>query len=189
MSVIDWVKAHPLPAAGGVGAVGVVGLVLYEKHKAASASGSSTSSTAAGAPAYATPGNPADLNSIGSDVATQFGQLQGGVQTSLDQFASQLQGAVTALQAIPPQNAPVTTPAPVSSTPAPGPAPASTSTSVPVSSAPAKSFVTVTPYPSTLGTLSGIAGYEHESLATVESLNPQIKNPNLIYPGEQVRVK
>lgn len=37
--------------------------------------------------------------------------------------------------------------------------------------------------------LSVIAEKHGESLQTLESLNPQIKNPNLIYPGESVRVK
>lgn len=37
--------------------------------------------------------------------------------------------------------------------------------------------------------LSVIAERHGESLGTIESLNPQIKNPNLIYPGQSVRVK
>lgn len=37
--------------------------------------------------------------------------------------------------------------------------------------------------------LSVIAERHGLSLAQIESLNPQIKNPNLIYPGESVRVK
>lgn len=38
-------------------------------------------------------------------------------------------------------------------------------------------------------TLSGIARKFHETLKQIEALNPQIKNPNKIYPGEKVRVK
>ena len=37
-------------------------------------------------------------------------------------------------------------------------------------------------------TLSGIAAAHHMSLSEVESLNPQIKNPNLILPGETVHL-
>jgi LysM repeat protein len=37
-------------------------------------------------------------------------------------------------------------------------------------------------------TLSGIAAAHHMSLAEVEALNPQIKNPNLILPGETVHL-
>lgn len=36
--------------------------------------------------------------------------------------------------------------------------------------------------------LSGIAAHEGESLSYLESLNPQISNPNLIYPGQQIEV-
>jgi len=38
-------------------------------------------------------------------------------------------------------------------------------------------------------TLSGIARAYGTTLNTVIALNPQIKNPNLIYPGDRVRVK
>ncbi len=37
-------------------------------------------------------------------------------------------------------------------------------------------------------TLSGIAARYHISLAQIEHLNPQITNPDLIYPGEKVKV-
>lgn len=49
-------------------------------------------------------------------------------------------------------------------------------------------FVTVTKFPSQYGTLSGIAQANNVPLSQVEKLNPQIKNPNLIYPGQKVRV-
>ena len=38
-------------------------------------------------------------------------------------------------------------------------------------------------------TLSGIARAYGTTLSAVIALNPQIKNPNLIYPGDRVRVK
>jgi LysM repeat protein len=65
---------------------------------------------------------------------------------------------------------PTTTPAP----PAPTP--------------PAARYVTVQKWPSQLGSLSGIASKYGLSLARLEQLNPQIKNPNLIYAGQQVRI-
>lgn len=49
-------------------------------------------------------------------------------------------------------------------------------------------YVTVEPWPAQLSTLWGIAQHVGKSLATIEALNPQIKNYNLIYPGQQVRV-
>jgi LysM repeat protein len=37
-------------------------------------------------------------------------------------------------------------------------------------------------------TLSGIAANAGESLASIEAANPQISNPNLIYPGQVIQV-
>lgn len=49
-------------------------------------------------------------------------------------------------------------------------------------------FITVKPWPDKLSTLWGISQHVGKSLATVEALNPGIKNPNLIYAGQQVRI-
>ena len=38
-------------------------------------------------------------------------------------------------------------------------------------------------------TLSGIAGLYHTTVARLLALNPKITNPNLVYKGEQIRVK
>jgi len=38
-------------------------------------------------------------------------------------------------------------------------------------------------------TLSAIARAYGTTLSAVIALNPQIKNPNLIYPGDRIRVK
>lgn len=53
---------------------------------------------------------------------------------------------------------------------------------------PQEIFVTVTPWPTPLSTLWGIAQKYGLSLQRIEQLNPQIKNPNLIYPGQKVRI-
>ena len=37
-------------------------------------------------------------------------------------------------------------------------------------------------------TLSGIAAKHHTTLKNLQNLNPQIKNPNLIYPGDAIRL-
>lgn len=37
-------------------------------------------------------------------------------------------------------------------------------------------------------TLSGIAAHEGVSLSALEAANPQITNPNLIYPGQQIKI-
>ncbi len=49
-------------------------------------------------------------------------------------------------------------------------------------------YVTVTPWPSQDSTLWGIAQANGMSLTTVEALNPQIRDYNLIYPGQQIRI-
>ena len=38
-------------------------------------------------------------------------------------------------------------------------------------------------------TLSGIAAKFHTSIANLMALNPQIKNPNLIYAGKTIRIR
>lgn len=56
---------------------------------------------------------------------------------------------------------------------------------------PQRQFVTVgqwTPNPAWNTTLSGIAQHEGTTLTRIEALNPQISNPNLIYPNQQVRI-
>jgi hypothetical protein len=52
-----------------------------------------------------------------------------------------------------------------------------------------KKYVTVTHWPDKLSTLFGIAQANGLTLSQIEALNPQIHNPNLIYAGQQVRVK
>jgi hypothetical protein len=37
-------------------------------------------------------------------------------------------------------------------------------------------------------TLWGISNHEHVSIATLLKLNPQIKNANLVYPGERIKI-
>jgi LysM repeat protein len=45
-------------------------------------------------------------------------------------------------------------------------------------------------YPVVSGdTLSGIAARHGLTLSALLKLNPRIKNPNLIYPGQKIRVK
>jgi len=55
----------------------------------------------------------------------------------------------------------------------------------PVTAAKTRRYVTVV----SGDTLWAIAAREDMSLQALIALNPQIKNPNLIYPGEQVRVE
>lgn len=49
-------------------------------------------------------------------------------------------------------------------------------------------FATAAQWPNPLGSLSGIASHYGISLQKIEQLNPGITNPNLIHPGEQIRI-
>lgn len=97
-------------------------------------------------------------------------------------------------------------PTPTSAPPTPGPTPAPPTPAPPAQiGQPPRPRPVPTPTPTpaqyvTVGTwqngnppwnsyLSGIAAHEGESLSYLESLNPQISNPNLIYPGQRVEVR
>ena len=83
---------------------------------------------------------------------------------------------------------PVST-APVAPIRAPIPAASAPTPSAPAGAA--SQYVTVgtwTPNPAWNTTLSGIAQHEGVTLTRIEQLNPQISNPNLIYPNERVKV-
>lgn len=85
-----------------------------------------------------------------------------------------------------------TTPTPpVTSSPPPPPAspPPPSSTTGPTAGSPV--YVTVGHYgvdPISITTLSGIAAAHGTTVARLLQLNPQITNPDLIYPGERIRV-
>jgi surface antigen len=48
--------------------------------------------------------------------------------------------------------------------------------------------IRVTPWPSALGSMGGIARTEHVSLAALERANPQVRNPNRIYVGQLINI-
>ena len=76
----------------------------------------------------------------------------------------------------PPAAAPPPTPKPV---PVPVPVPGPT---------PQAKFVTVQKWPDALSTLWGISQKYGLTLTRIEQLNPQIKDPSLIFAGQQVRI-
>lgn len=80
---------------GAVAAVGLGGYALY-KRRQANAGSATVASDAAGA----SPGNPAALNTVGTDVATQLGQFGAAQQQALDQFAGQLTQSLDGLQVV-----------------------------------------------------------------------------------------
>jgi LysM repeat protein len=77
------------------------------------------------------------------------------------------------------------TPAP---TPVKKPIVVTTPVKKPTAPAPQEKYVNVQAWPQPLSTLSGIASKNGITLERLEQLNPQIKDPNLIYPNEKVRI-
>lgn len=144
--------------------------------------------------------------SQGSSTANQSPDLsQGGfVPSNISTALDSINAAISGLQnEINQQNTTTTTgtvpagpgglnPPPPTSNPIPNPPPVSAPPAPPAQ--PQPQYVTVTPWPSTFGSLWGIANFEGISLARIEQLNPQLYNQrpgsgwNLIYPGQQVRI-
>lgn len=111
------------------------------------------------------------------------------INQSINGLANQIGGGGGTTTTSPPTNPPPTNPPPTYPPPVLHPIPAPLPP--PVKFQPL--YVTVTHWTPTNtpwnSTLSGIAQHEGVSLNRIESLNPNIKNPNLIYAGQQVRVK
>lgn len=91
----------------------------------------------------------------------------------------------------PPPTPPKPTPKPGTRPPAPKP-PAPKPTPKPAPK-PVPKYVTVARFtsknPPWNSTLSGIAAHEHTTVAALLRLNPSIKDPDLIHPGQRIRVK
>lgn len=107
------------------------------------------------------------------------------INQSINGLANQIGGGGGTTTTPPPTTPPPTTP-PVNLPPPIQPKPVPPGTFHPW-------YVTVTHWTPTNtpwnSTLSGIAQHEGVSLNRIESLNPNIKNPNLVYAGQQIRVK
>lgn len=155
--------------AAKVGAVGAAGVVIYVLVKRNGSAASSSGDIAAGSSLAGTPGNPASVNTVGTDVASQLGQFEQAQQAALTEFGKTLNDALKGLN---PPAAPPTASSPPKSSP-----PASTA-----------KYDYATKYPSQKGTLSGIAAANKITLSQIEKLNPQITDPNKIYPGQKIRV-
>jgi LysM repeat protein len=172
-----------LYAGGVVAAVGAY--ALYQRKKTTGSSAASTPATTC------TIYTGAGLDTTGTDVASWLGSQSGQFQDILTQFQKQLTDTLTALQkggTTAPTPSPTPKPKPVPS-PAPAPNPGGPTHGNPN---PAPKSVTVAKFTSTNpawnSTLSGIAAKEGTTVSHLLALNPGIKNPNLIYPGQSVRI-
>jgi len=164
------------------GAVAVGGYALYRRRKAAaSSSATTTDATGSTTPATYVPGQFPDTS--GTDVAAWLSQAEPGIEADV--------AAYIAAHPTTPDNPAPGTPNPGSGGPTTNPKP---KPKPPAPKPPTgQQFVTVTKYTGSgspwSSTLSGIAGHDHETIAQLLKLNPDIKNPNVIHTGERIRVK
>lgn len=163
----------------GIG--GAVGLYALWQRKKSGGTGPASAAGANTASGYTGVGGTFD--STGTDVAAYLGQFSGQVQNQLDAWTNTLTGALSGMTPPTPTGAPPANPSPpIWSGPAVSPAP----------SASHPSFVTVVPFtsrnPPWNSTLSGIAGHTGTTVSALLKLNPGISNPNIIHPGQQIRV-
>ena len=150
--------------AVGAAAAGVVVLAIITiRNKQSSA----------GQPSVDTNGNLTSTNG-----ATSVADLLKGLGYDTTTSAALATGTQATAASTPPAAVAV---APAPSNNAPKPVPASTAR-----------YVTVTPWsPGSTGdtTLGNIAArYDQGNLSRLLQLNPSIKNPNVVYPGQQIRI-
>ena len=168
-----------------------------------SSTGSSTSTTGTPTPSGSLASSTGVPTAQTTDSTNAYNSLTGYMQAILQQLqqsASSAASAVTNPTSTPasssgstnsttgassaPTSAPAVNPPPAASVPTPAPTPAPTATP----SAPASQYITVGRWPNWNGSLWGIAQHQGITLSRIEQLNPQISNPNLIYPNQQVKV-
>lgn len=128
-------------------------------------------------------GNPANLNTVGTDVAAQLGQFDASMAAQLAEFGQSLTETLEAIKDMDDGSAPKppVKPVPIIKKPAPRKVPRDP-----------RRYVTVVPWRRSgtpwNSTLSGIASRYKTSIATLLRLNPTIKNRNVIHPGQRIRV-
>lgn len=165
-SAPPWVWISLILAAG----VLVVSWLIYRNQATANANGTSSTSSSAGQ-------GTVPLDGAGQplwNTADTSGMMTGNV-TDLANLLAYLQSTQT-------PNPPAT------ATPPPPP---SGTTTTPGGNNGAQYF-TVQKYSAANwrnSTLAGIAGMYNTTVGKLQSLNPNITNPNLVYQGEQIRVK
>lgn len=127
-------------------------------------------------------GNPAALNTVGTDVAAQLGQFDASINAQLTEFAQTLTETLEAIKDM--DDGSPSKPPPVKVIPK-KPAPRK----VPRDP---RRYVTVVPWrrggTPWNSTLSGIASRYKTTVAQLLKLNPTIKNRNVIHPGQRIRV-
>lgn len=145
-----------------------------------------TAGGASGQPGTATP------QAMTSDSTSALSNLTGYMQTILQQLQQLGSGASGSGTGSASSGSGSGTGSSGNPTPSPTPAPAPKPSPAPAPAPAPSRYVTVSPWTAQNtpwnSTLWGIAQHEGESLSRIEQLNPQIANPNLIYPGQRVNV-
>jgi hypothetical protein len=165
--------------AGGVGLTGLAAFVAVRKKKAAGAQGAYD--VAAGSSLAGTPGNPASINTVGSDVAAQLGQFGASIQTQLNDYQKTLTTSLAGISV------------PVTPSPAPSaPTKAATPAAATAKAASSAGYITTGKYgvdPTSKTTLSGIASANKTTVSALMKLNPWITNKNVIPAYKPIRIR
>lgn len=195
------IEAHPVLASVIVGGVGLVATIYFMKRSKSSTSTNTqnvcTDSNGnivdcnTGLPIGTSGGFSLQPTNNNSDILTAIGNLSQAIQNLIQNQNNPTSNPT-------PNPTPNPIPQPINGTGLPNPGTGTlhpgggggtkpSPTPQPIAQ---KRYVTVAQWSSTNtpwnSTLWGIAHHYGESLATIEKLNPQIKNPNLIYKGQKV---
>lgn len=198
-----WIAGHHGQAAAAGGAVVVVGFALYQRRKAAAANGTSSSGLSGLLGTDTTGASTGTSSGVGiagltgapdTSLTDMQNTLQDQLNTALGQFQSNVNSQISAIPAGPRGPAGPAGPAgkaPTPPAPAPRPkAPAPTPRRTPTPPKPQPAAATHQNYTVRPGdTLTAIARRFRISLPLLESRNKQIRNPNLIFPGQTVHIK
>jgi LysM repeat protein len=165
----------------------VVGAFLWWRNRQQAAAGNATATAAAGAVPTAATSEELMAAGLYQPPNITYNVPSPNIEQGVEEASPG-----TGVGPLPP--VPVTTPP----TPAPPPVPTAKPPTPPVSSPvskmapaaptpPTPKYITVTPWPTLTSTLWGISQKVGVPLARIEALNPNIRNPNVIYAGQSIR--
>lgn len=183
-----WENHQMIMMAIGLGVLLLTAVLVFRKSSASSNAANNTTAAGGGIPTVQT-----------SDTATAINQQNTSIEALLNAFQQFMNRPSVPTPTPKPTPTPTPTPKPIpypivpkpiQNPPKPVPKPAPKPTPTPV--IPSAHYDTVgtwtqqnAPWNSTLW---GIANHEGISLSRIEALNPGIANPNIIQPGQKIRV-
>jgi hypothetical protein len=172
----------------GAAVTGVGGYVLWQRKKT-----TGSSSTAADVSGTGTgTGTGSTFDSSGTDLAAALGNFEQAYGNQMDDYQKSLQDILDQLKKVPTGGSGGGTGG-TGGSGGNGGTGAGAGGGGGVHIPNGEQFTRVTKYsssnPAWSSTLSGIAGHFGTSVSNLMKLNPQIKNPNLIYSGQQIRYR